>query len=76
MLWNTLGDFKNIQNLPKGCSHNTMSQKWHQTAKKNSQNRINIYVLPFKVIEIVASYCFFIHINVKEFKPKIHLVKI
>jgi hypothetical protein len=34
------------------------------------QNWINIYVLPFKTMEIMASYFFFIHINVKEFKPK------
>jgi len=40
------------------------------TAKKNSQNLINIYVLPFTAMEIMASYYFFIHKNVKEFKPK------
>jgi hypothetical protein len=43
--------------------------------KKNSKNRINIYVFPFKAMAIMASYCFFIHMNVKEFKPKIHLMK-
>jgi hypothetical protein len=46
------------------------------TIKKNSQNLINIYVLPFKNMEIMASYCFFIHMDVKEFKPKIRLMKI
>jgi hypothetical protein len=53
-----------------------MNQKGHQTVKKNSQNLINIYVLPFKAKEIMASYFFFIRLNVKEFKPKIHLMKI
>jgi hypothetical protein len=43
--------------------------------KKNSQNLINIYVFPFKAMVIMASYCFFVHLNVKEFKPKIHLMK-
>jgi len=42
---------------------------------KNNQNRKNIYVLPFKItMAIMASCCFFIHMNVKEFKPKIHLI--
>jgi hypothetical protein len=31
-----------------GCSHNPMSQKGHWITKKNIQNIINIYVLPFK----------------------------
>jgi hypothetical protein len=53
-----------------------MSQKGHQTANKNSQKLINIYVLLSKAMEIMASYFFFIHLNVKEFKPKIHLMKI
>jgi hypothetical protein len=60
--------------LPLGCSHYPKIQKKCQTAKK----KINIeknYVLPFKAMEIMASYCFFIHMNVKEFKPKIHLMK-
>jgi hypothetical protein len=52
-----------------------MNQKGCQIAKKNNQNWINIYVLPFKAMAIMASYCFFIHMNVKEFKPKIHLMK-
>jgi len=60
----------------KGCSHNTTNQKGHQTSKKKkNQNWINIYVFPFKVMAIRESYCFFIHMNVKEFKPKIHLMK-
>ncbi len=41
--------------------------------KEKNQNWINIYVLSFKDMEIMASYCSFIHMNVKEFKPKIHL---
>jgi hypothetical protein len=43
-------------------------------SQKNSQNWINIYVLQFKTMPIMSS-CFFIHMNVKEFKPKIHLIK-
>jgi hypothetical protein len=58
-----------------GCSHNPTSQKGHWIAKKNNQNLIKIYVLPFKAMAIMASYYFFIHMNVKEFKPKIHLIK-
>jgi hypothetical protein len=42
------------------CSHNTTSQKKCQTTKKNSQNWINIYVFPFKAMEIMTNYCFFI----------------
>jgi hypothetical protein len=43
----------------QGCNHNPMSQKRCQIVKKNSQNRINIYVLSFKAMVIMASYCFF-----------------
>jgi hypothetical protein len=42
---------------------------------KNNQDWRNIYVLPFKTMEIIASWSFFIHMNVKEFKQKIHLIK-
>jgi hypothetical protein len=42
---------------------------------KNNQDWRNIYVLPFKTMAIMASWSFFIHMNVKEFKPKIHLIK-
>jgi hypothetical protein len=42
---------------------------------KNSQDWKNIYVLPFKTIAIMASWSFLIHMNVNEFKPKIHLTK-
>jgi hypothetical protein len=59
-----------------GCSHNPMSQKGHQTANKNSQKLINIYVWLSKAMEIMATYFFFIRLNVKEFKPKINLMKI
>jgi hypothetical protein len=51
-----------------------MNQKRHQTSKKNNQNWINIYVFPFKAMAIMANYFFFIHVIVKEFKPKIHLI--
>jgi len=58
------------------CSHNQTSQKRHQTTRKNNQNWRNIYpILPFKTMAIMASCSFFIHMNVKEFKPKIHLIK-
>jgi hypothetical protein len=53
-----------------------MSEKGHWITKKNSQKLINIYVLPSKAMEIMASYFFFIHLNVKELKPKINLMKI
>jgi hypothetical protein len=56
-------------------NHNPTSQKGCRTTKKNNQNWINIYVLSFKTMTIMANYCFFIHMNVKEFKPKIHLMK-
>jgi hypothetical protein len=52
-----------------------MNQKGCRIAKKNNQNWINIYVLPFKAMAIMASYRFFIHMNVMESKPKIHLMK-
>jgi hypothetical protein len=51
-----------------------MSQKGHQIAKKNNKKWIHIYVFPFKAMLIMPS-CFFIHMNVKEFKQKIHLMK-
>jgi len=47
-----------------------MNQKMCQIANKNNQNWKNIYVLPFKTMVIMASYYLFIHMNVKEFKPK------
>ncbi len=34
-----------------------------------------MYALTFKTMAIVASFVFFIHMNVKEFKPKIHFIK-
>jgi membrane protein YdbS with pleckstrin-like domain len=58
-----------------GCSHNPMSQKARRITKKNSQNWINIYVLLFSAMAIMANYCFFIHMNVKKIKLKIYLMK-
>jgi hypothetical protein len=52
-----------------------MNQKDNWNTKKKNQNWINIYVLPFKAMAIMASYCFFIDMNVKELKPKLHLMK-
>jgi len=43
--------------------------------EKSSQNWRNTYVLLFKTMAIMASCFFFIHLHVKEFKAKIHLIK-
>ncbi len=41
---------------------------------KHNQSKSNIYVLLlFKIIVIMASYSFFLHMNFKELKIKIHL---
>jgi hypothetical protein len=38
------------------CNHNPTSQKGHHIAKINkNKNWINIYVYPFKTMEIMAS---------------------
>ncbi len=51
------------------------TKKGVRLQKKNqNQNWINIYVFPFKAMSIMGTY-FFIHMNFKEFKPKIHLMK-
>jgi hypothetical protein len=42
---------------------------------KNSEDWKNAYVLPFQTMAIMASWSFFIRMNVKEFKQKIHLIK-
>jgi hypothetical protein len=64
----------NIWNTCYGCIHNPTSQKGRQTIETNNQNWKNIYVLPFKTMEIMASFFLFIHMNVKKFKPKIYLI--
>jgi hypothetical protein len=38
-----------------GCSHNPTNQKECWITKKNNQNWIKIYVLPFKAMAIMAS---------------------
>jgi hypothetical protein len=54
----------------------TIQRAKRVSRKKNkNQNWTNIYVSPFKAMVIMANCCFFIQINVKEFKPKIHLMK-
>jgi hypothetical protein len=58
-----------------GVESQSNEQKSASNYEKNNQNLINIYFLPFKAMAIMASYFFFIHMNVKEFKPKIHLMK-
>jgi hypothetical protein len=57
------------------CNHNKMSQKGCQMGPKNNQDWRHTYVLPFKTMAIMASWSFSIHMNVNEFKPKIHLIK-
>ncbi len=57
------------------CSHNKTSQKGCRKGPKNNQDWKNIYVLPFETMEIMASCSFLIHMNVKELKPKIRLIK-
>jgi hypothetical protein len=52
------------------------AKKGFERRKKNNQNKRNIYVLPFKTMEIMANYSFFIHMNINEFKPKIHLINL
>jgi hypothetical protein len=43
---------------------------------KNNQDWRNIYILPFKTMAIMASSIVRSHsLNIKEFKPKIHLIK-
>ncbi len=65
--------FKSFLNTQmKACGHNPTRQKRYWTTKKNIQNWINIYVLPFKAMAIMENYCFFFHMNIEEFKPKIH----
>jgi hypothetical protein len=49
-------------------------QKRMSNCKENNQNWTIIYVLLFKAMAIMANCYFFIHMNVKEFKPKIHLM--
>jgi hypothetical protein len=56
-----------------GCNDNKINQKGCQMGLKNNQNWRNIYVLPFKTMAIMVSFSFLLHMNVKEFKPKIHL---
>jgi len=51
------------------------ARKGVESHKKTNQNWINIDVFLFKAMVIMASYCFFIHMNVKDFKPKLHLMK-
>jgi len=53
------GNYTNIYTYwALGCNHNPMSQKGCQTMKKNNQNWINIYILSFKAMTIMASYFF------------------
>jgi hypothetical protein len=51
-----------------------MSKKTLDCKEKQSIYFLN-YVLSFETMAIMASYFFFINMNFKEFKPKIHLMK-
>jgi len=51
-------------------NHNPTNQKGRQNTKNVFKKWINIYVLPFKAMAIMASYCFFSHMNVKDLKKK------
>jgi len=42
-----------------GCIHNKTTQKGCQMSFKNNQDWRNIYVLSFKIMEIMASWSFF-----------------
>jgi hypothetical protein len=53
-----------------------MSQQGRQMGPKKNQDWRNIYVLSLKTMAIIASWSFLIHMNVNEFKSKIHLKKI
>jgi len=67
----------NVNNIwsPQGCGHNPTSQKKHWIAKKKSKLNKNLCFV-IKAMAIMTSYYFFLDVNVKEFKPKIHLMKI
>jgi hypothetical protein len=42
---------------------------------KEKQSKLDKYLcFAIQAMAIMASYCFFIHMNVKEFKPKIYLM--
>jgi hypothetical protein len=43
--------------------------------QRKNKNWTNVYGLPFKTMAIMVNFCFFIHMNVNEFKSKIHLMK-
>ncbi len=72
----------NVTNI--NTQHNKISLKIYikwgvvtiQQAKKDIKSQRKIVKLnkflyfSFKVMTIIASYCFFIHMNVKEFKQK------
>jgi heme/copper-type cytochrome/quinol oxidase subunit 4 len=57
-----------------GSKHVTRSQKRHKMFNIISQNQTFIFLLPFKTIVIMVSLSFFLHMNVKELKVKIHLI--
>jgi len=56
-------------------SQSNKPKKASNRKEKNIENLLNIHVLPFKTMAIMKNYFYFIHLNVKEFKPKIHLMK-
>jgi hypothetical protein len=58
-----------------GSKHNPKSQKGHQMLNITSQNQRFIYVLPFETMAIITTCSFFIQMNVKKLKLKIHLIQ-
>jgi len=65
---------KNKKMQEKGYIVTSNNQKKVLDCRKR-QNKKYIYVFPFKTMEIMKSCCLFIHMNVNEFKPKIHWIK-
>jgi hypothetical protein len=57
LLWTSLMNYIFIGILLR-CSHNPTNQKGCWITKKNNQNWIKFYVLPFKAMEIMASFFF------------------
>ncbi len=53
----------------------TIKQTKKRANNKETKSKLGKFVFPFKPMEIMASCSSFIHMNVKEFKPKIHLIQ-
>jgi hypothetical protein len=51
-----LGYDSKLRQCAYGCNHNPINQKGPEITNKNNQNWINIYVLSFKAMPIMANY--------------------